>query len=121
MTLYQPLRVCNRCLVEQPIEEFNIWRDGIRHPTCRTCVTDLRLQRKFDITLSQYEEMLAEQDGVCAICHGEEPYPEDRRLPVDHDHDSGEVRGLLCYSCNTKLAWFEKYQKDITSYTTKEE
>lgn len=58
--------------------------------------------------------MLAEQGYVCAICHQPEraKHPEDAdevtRLAVDHDHATGEVRGLLCRGCNTALAWFER-------------
>src|SRR5438094_9480440 len=56
------------------------------------------LKRKFGISLEQYEEMLAKQGGVCAICGA--PPPEGTSLHVDHDHETGEVRGLLCFPCN---------------------
>ncbi len=63
-------------------------------------VKDLHLQRKFGITIEHYEQLLAEQDGVCAIC--KEP-PERTRLAVDHDHSTGAIRGLLCSDCNTAI------------------
>jgi Recombination endonuclease VII len=47
-----------------------------------------------------YDRMLAEQDGHCALCPNE---PKTRRLHVDHDHKTGAVRGLLCYRCNRAL------------------
>ena len=56
-----------------------------------------RLRNLFGLTLDEYDEMWNEQGGVCAIC--EEPQ-KNRKLAVDHDHDTGEVRGLLCTSCN---------------------
>lgn len=62
---------------------------------------DARLQATYGITLTQYNQMLAAQDGVCAIC--KVPHHPERPLVVDHDHDSGEVRGLLCSECNTGL------------------
>lgn len=40
--------------------------------------------------------MFAEQLGLCAICHK----PEDIKLAVDHCHDTGKIRGLLCKRCN---------------------
>ena len=61
---------------------------------------DLYLQRTYGITLAQYEELLALQGGVCAICKSP---PKKQALGVDHDHKSGYVRGLLCFRCNHKL------------------
>ena len=55
------------------------------------------LHRHYGITLEQYEQMLAEQDGACAIC---KRLPTKRTLAVDHNHDTGRVRGLLCAQCN---------------------
>ena len=57
--------------------------------------------RKFGITVEQYEEMLEAQGGGCAIC-GRAPRS-DISLHVDHDHEGGEVRGLLCFPCNQAL------------------
>jgi hypothetical protein len=59
------------------------------------------LRRKYGITLEQYDEMLAAQGGACAIC--KKPRPEERTLHVDHDHLTGEIRGLLCFRCNNAL------------------
>jgi hypothetical protein len=46
----------------------------------------------------------AKQRGVCAIC-GREPRP-GKHLHIDHDHDTGRVRGLLCFSCNVGVGNF---------------
>jgi hypothetical protein len=59
-----------------------------------------RLKRKYGISIRQYDEMLALQLGVCAICHFP---PKSRRLHVDHDHATKRVRGLLCFTCNRFL------------------
>lgn len=58
---------------------------------------DRSLQKKFGITLAQYEAMLQSQGGVCAICGRP---PKNKALAVDHDHLTGRVRGLLCFLCN---------------------
>lgn len=47
-----------------------------------------------------YESLLALQKGRCAICR---QVPRSRRLAVDHDHETGWVRGLLCIACNHEL------------------
>ncbi len=59
------------------------------------------LKRKYGITIEQYDQMLAEQGGGCAIC-GREPRP-DISLHLDHDHESGNLRGILCFRCNNAL------------------
>lgn len=56
------------------------------------------MKNKFGITLEQYDKMFEEQDGVCAICGSINI--NGRRLGVDHNHETGEVRALLCNSCN---------------------
>jgi hypothetical protein len=61
---------------------------------------DVGLRRLYDIGIDDYRDMLATQDGKCAICGGE---PFGRRLDVDHDHESGRVRGLLCSKCNSGI------------------
>ncbi len=58
------------------------------------------LKYAFGITLPQYNEMLKEQGGRCAIC---EQRPITIRLAVDHDHVTGTIRGLLCIGCNTTV------------------
>lgn len=62
-----------------------------------------RAAATFAITVEQYDEMLARQGGVCAICQAEETQTVRgtvRGLSVDHDHETGRVRGLLCNLCN---------------------
>lgn len=62
------------------------------------------LKKTYGITLEWYEETLAAQGGGCKICGRS---PKGRQLSVDHDHNSGKVRGLICYYCNTGLGNFK--------------
>jgi len=59
--------------------------------------------KKFGITPIQYEELLRAQNGVCAICKTVKQSTIKTKLHVDHDHLSGEIRGLLCHNCNVTL------------------
>jgi hypothetical protein len=56
---------------------------------------------QYGLTIESYDAMLTEQAGVCAICGRENA--SKRRLAVDHDHATGEVRGLLCNRCNAGI------------------
>jgi len=60
------------------------------------------LKYRYGITLNDYNKMFAEQNGCCKICniHASEL---NVPLQVDHSHSSGEVRGLLCGLCNSRL------------------
>ena len=59
------------------------------------------LRKKYGLTVEEHDEMLAAQGGGCAIC-GRAPRP-DISLHVDHDHETGAVRGLVCFRCNNAL------------------
>jgi hypothetical protein len=63
----------------------------------------------YGITPGQYEEMLAAQGGKCAICSSDKAGKKRQTFAVDHDHDTGLVRGLLCIRCNAHLGWFEPH------------
>lgn len=62
------------------------------------------LLHKFNITLTQYTEILARQGGRCAVCH--RTNPEQKYFPVDHKHSTGQVRGILCGTCNVGIGMF---------------
>lgn len=64
------------------------------------------LQRNYGITLEDYDDMLLDQKGVCAICGTDDPKGKGR-FHVDHCHTTGKVRGLLCHHCNVGLGHFE--------------
>lgn len=75
---------------------------------------DRHLRRKFGITWEDYQRMVKEQDGKCAICLKE---PSGRyRLVVDHCHETNKVRKLLCHTCNTKLGWLENNLESCLKY-----
>jgi hypothetical protein len=69
-----------------------------------------RIKLQYGLSLEQYEALLAYQGGGCAICGASEPggsQPLGRTAwPVDHDHVTGRVRGLLCSRCNTGIGFF---------------
>ena len=63
-----------------------------------------QLKKRYGISVAAYQQLLAQQNGVCAICR--EPgrtASRGNRLCVDHDHTTGRVRSLLCTGCNTAI------------------
>lgn len=68
-----------------------------------------RLKERWGITPEQYAEMVSSQGGGCAICGGKNAFVNSKRdLCVDHDHATGNIRGLLCHSCNIGLGQFRE-------------
>jgi len=61
--------------------------------------------KRYGLSVEQYDDILASQGGCCAICKATEN-KNGRSLFVDHCHDTGRVRGILCYKCNTGLGSF---------------
>lgn len=66
------------------------------------------LVRRYGITLEEFKIKLKEQNNCCAVCGiNQDDYR--RRLSVDHNHKTGQVRGLLCDTCNNGIGYYEKY------------
>ena len=89
-------------------------RDG-RHPYCNPCHNargketvkrlygssrHYHLKRRYGIGAQDFEELVERQGGVCPICGAQNPEH------VDHDHVTGQVRGILCFNCNGGLGQF---------------
>ena len=65
----------------------------------------------YGLAMDEYDGLLDRQGGVCAICRNPETAMSKtgdrvRRMVVDHDHETGRVRGLLCTACNTGVGCF---------------
>lgn len=68
-----------------------------------------RLKIQYGLTVEEYEKLLSSHQGVCAICGEQETAVYNgkiKRLAIDHNHETGEVRGILCDRCNRGLGFF---------------
>lgn len=78
--------------------------------TCKACEKERKLKshlkNTYGISYEDFVSMNAEQKGCCYLC-GRPPSGKSERLVVDHNHKTGEVRKLLCVTCNVQLAKFE--------------
>lgn len=114
-------KTCNKCELTKPVEDFA--RHSVarykRHPDCKDCrnkhlrsryhadegnfrSNTLARTRKYRFGLSQadYEAFKSEMGNACQIC----AVTDD--LCIDHDHETGELRGLLCKRCNSGIGFF---------------
>lgn len=87
-----------------------IWRANNREKHNRLCA-DARRKKRLGIEPHEYDALIDAQDGCCAICKGLCITKTDtgiqKSLAVDHDHETGAVRGLLCARCNTAIGLLE--------------
>jgi len=66
--------------------------------------------RKKKLTVEQLEELIAKHAGRCALCGVEPPHQRDGRtgLYIDHRHDNGAIRGMLCNRCNLMVGFADQ-------------
>ena len=135
---------CNKCGEWKPVSSFSR-RRGKPISFCRECVADatkqwteknplrqkqnaLRwrqenrflgsrreegLKTKYILSLEQWDALFERQGRVCAICLS--PSHGNKHWATDHDHKTGNVRGILCHKCNITLGFYEKAQGSITA------
>lgn len=87
-------------------DRVKVWSKKFRESDYgKTWIRNDSLKRLYGITVEQYNEMFESQKGCCAIClkHQSEC---KKRLAVDHDHETGATRSLLCHHCNTGIGAF---------------
>lgn len=77
-----------------PAKEYEMQREG-------------NLRRKYGLSLADYKQLLYDQGGCCRICEKYLDEVSTSKVHIDHDHTTGEVRGILCVTCNTGLGKFK--------------
>ena len=114
------MKTCVKCNTPRLHDDFSKdknRKDGL-YVYCKICMRtwsrEYRLRKpreakhseikyKYGITIDQYNKKLFEQGNCCAICGTDKPGGGHENLYVDHDHNTGKVRGLLCRNCNLML------------------
>lgn len=132
-------RVCNTCGVEKPVAEMvasKRYRGGYM-PCCKPCrneywrshrasspearrrhketVRRSRILKDYGISQARYEQMLVAQNHRCALCSAQETGRHSRwgYWNIDHCHETGRVRGLLCHKCNVAIGYYESLVKSV--------
>ena len=98
-----------RATYQRKYREENIERirekDRIRARKRKEALLNQRRIREFGITTADYEEMFKDQNGTCLICNKKQKVNGKKHLFIDHNHETGQVRGLLCNYCNSLLGF----------------
>lgn len=113
---------CPKCELDLPVSNYGLRANGKwLRSYCRPCESKTQLafqtenpaepetywrqhlQRKYKMTVEDYDDLLEEQEGKCGICGTTDPGTSKTRFSVDHDHRTRKVRGLLCSKCNIAL------------------
>lgn len=84
----------------------------------------VRYAAKYGVSIDWYEKTFEQQNGACAICKRADPGCGKPHFNVDHDHDSGFVRGLLCWTCNAALGHMQdnrEWLREAIAYLDKAE
>lgn len=96
---------CKECTREARRRDRDV---AITNPRRPKCGRSGELLRGYGITLADYNSMLLSQDGKCLVCKREgNGHDGKKHLCVDHDHKTGQVRGLLCSQCNHAVGLFQ--------------
>jgi len=105
---------CDSCkVVAQRIRAAEWW--GKNKEKYKFIRRELNLQRRYGLSLDDYDAMFSKQQGCCAIC-GRHQSDLGKRFHVDHNHSNEEIRGLLCTSCNTTLGRLENNWNEFMEY-----
>jgi len=102
----QDTRVCRTCEVEKPLNKDHFyWRSDNKkfRSECKECTKEVQIKNKFGIDYIEYHKMLKSQGYRCEICRSRLESSRYTKFAVDHNHKTGQVRGLLCTSCNTAI------------------
>lgn len=118
------MKKCTKCFIEKELVEYH---KHCRRPSgldsqCKECrnsyhrenmrarrletpewnrtARKTRLDKKYGMTIDDYDKMFKDQGGICLICRSP---PSRKRLAIDHCHKTNKVRGLLCSNCNMGL------------------
>jgi hypothetical protein len=116
------MRQCSKCKQYLQSHKFLKRKLGQNKNICKKCNNEYNKKRRkskpasynlnthlksnYGITVEQYKEILKLQNDVCAICY--KICNTFTRLSVDHNHNTGKVRGLLCSDCNRALGFFKE-------------
>lgn len=110
-------RICSTCKKQLPFTDFHGSREmKTLSSRCRHCISAAFLKYRYGMSIEDFEALRQKQNGQCEICLVKlEIHPDSsvrtKRVAIDHCHQTGVIRGLLCANCNTGLGMFKDNYK----------
>lgn len=93
-------KVCRTCGKEKKLSLFHVSTNkGGRSTQCSKCKSLEQAAKKYKVSIAEIKKL--RKRGRCHICANKA-----RNLVIDHNHETGEIRGLLCHHCNVALGFF---------------
>ncbi len=97
-------KICRLCHTEKPLDDYYYRNEIGKHRNeCKLCMIESHRYKKLGVCNIKYEDILTSQKGCCAICDSKLNSSRYTKFAVDHNHLTGQVRGLLCMQCNTAI------------------
>lgn len=106
-------KTCRICGESKSLELFSLRKESGKYRTeCKPCRSRIAQAYHYGVSVGDIEELIHKADNRCMICgtHAEDvPHQTFKHNPlvVDHDHTTGELRGILCPTCNAGLGHFK--------------
>lgn len=101
------MKICKKCNTEKPIEDFQQLKYNTTRFSCKACrveeAKELRFKKVYGITAAEYNTYRKQQNYCCDICGIHEEQHSRGKLFIDHCHETGNYRALLCTTCNSLL------------------
>ncbi|CAB4129403.1 Recombination endonuclease VII [uncultured Caudovirales phage] len=116
------MKTCTKCGIEKSMSDFGSHseRKDKKQSACKKCCAEatklwreknpdagraLKYKNKYGISILEFDAMFENQKGICAICN--QKFKSSVTTCIDHNHETGKVRGLLCHWCNTGMGLFK--------------
>jgi hypothetical protein len=124
------MKYCRICKIELTDENWATYHEVVGNRICRQCnnfqAREYRRNNpnsqpayyrksKYGITDAEFNSLLKNQNNVCAICRQSESKSRYKHLSVDHNHETGKIRGLLCSNCNTGIGLLKESTEILSS------
>jgi len=118
------MKTCNKCNTEKELTEFSFRNDSQKYrEACKQCRAIQGALYRYDCTQEQFDAMKEKQNNSCGVCgiKAEDVIHKDFKyspLVIDHCHTTGNIRGLLCPTCNNALGLFHDSIKKLSNAIT---